>query len=171
MSSVFVEGCNIVPAFSGVVADTDTNQTGDYVSLANYGKVGVLFVKAAGTNTDIPTLTVYQATTVAGAGAKVATVVDTIWKKQTATTLTATATFTKSTQTLASTVVGDATSDTDTMVLYFEIKASDLDVDNGFDCLRVDVANAASAGSQYATLLYLMLDPKYPQATALTAIA
>ena len=163
---VLVESVNIVPAFAAVVADTDTNQTGDYVCLKDYGKVGVLYAKAAGTNTDIPTLTVYQATSTAGAGAKVATVVDTVWIKQLATTLTGTPTFTKTAQTLASTVVGNATSDTEVLMEYFEINAEDLDVDNAFDCVRVDVANAASAGTSYACLLYLMLDPKYPGATA-----
>ena len=166
---VLVESVNIVPAFAAVVADTDTNQTGDYVCLKNYGKLGVLYAKAAGSNTDIPTLTVYQATTTAGVGAKVATVVHTIYLKQTATTLTATPLFTETAQTLASTVVGDATADTDTMLEYFEINAEDLDVDNGFDCVRVDVANAASAGAQYACLLYLLLDPKYPGAVAVDA--
>lgn len=169
--SKFLEGVAIVPGFTGVVADTDTSQTGDYVCLKNYGKLGVLYVKAAGTNTDIPTLTVYQATTVAGGSAKVATVVDTVWIKQAATTLTATADFTKTAQTLASTVVGDATSDTDVLMEYFEIDASLLDVDNGFDCVRVDVANAASAGVSWACLLYFLLNPRYPGETSLTAIA
>ena len=171
MSSVFLEGVSIVPAFSAVVVDTDADQTGDYVCLKGYGKLGVLYVKAAGSNTDIPTLTVYQATTVTGGSAKVATVVDTVWIKQAATTLAATADFTKTAQTLASTVVGDATSDTDTLMQYFEIDAQDLDVDNGFDCVRVDVVNAASVGVSWATLLYFLLDPRYPQATSLSAIA
>ena len=169
--SCLLEGVAIVPGFAGVVADTDTDQAGDYVSLKGYGKLGVLYVKAAGTNTDIPTLTVYQATTVAGGSAKVATVVDTVWIKQAATTLTATANFTKTAQTLASTVVGNASSDTDVLMEYFEIDAEKLDVDNGFDCVRVDVKNAANAGVSWATLLYFLLDPRYPQATSLSAIA
>lgn len=166
-----LEGVAIVPGFAGVVADVDTDQAGDYVCLKGYGKLGVLYVKAAGTNTDIPTLTVYQATTVAGGSVKVATVVDTVWIKQFVTTLAATADFTKTAQTLASTVVGNAASDTECLMEYFEIDAEDLDVDNGFDCVRVDVANAASAGVSWATLLYFLLDPRYPQATSLSAIA
>ena len=171
MSSVLVEGVAIVPALSALIANYDTDQAGDYVCLKGYGKVGVLFVSAAGTNTDIPTLTVYQATTVAGGSAKVATVVDTVWIKQVATAMTATADFTKTAQTLASTVVGDATSDTDVLMEYFEIDAEDLDVDNGFDCVRVDLKQAASAGSHYGCLLYFLLDPRYPQATSLSGIA
>ena len=166
-----LEGVSIVPGFAALIANYDTDQAGDYVCLKGYGKLGVLFASAAGSNTDIPTLTVYQATTVAGGSAKVATVVDTVWIKQYATTLAATADFTKTAQTLASTVVGNAASDTEVLLEYFEINAEDLDVDNAFDCVRVDVAQAASAGAHYGCLLYFLLDPRYPQATSLSAIA
>ena len=166
-----LEGVNIVPGFAALIVNYDTDQTGAYVCLKGYGKLGVLFASAGGTNTDIPTLTVYQATTVAGGSAKVATVVDTVWIKQYVTTLAAVADFTKTSQTLASTVVGNAASDTELLLEYFEIDAEDLDVDNSFDCVRVDVAQAASAGSHYGCLLYFLLDPRYPQATSLSAIA
>jgi len=166
MGNVLVEGVNIVPAFLPV--DTDTDQTGDYVCLKNYGKVGILFIKAAGTATDDPTLTLYEATTVAGGSAAVLTKIDTHWIKQAATSLAATSTFTKTAQTLASTIVFDATSAEQTLIDYFEIRADQLSA--GFDCIRVDVANAASAGSQYATVVYLLLDPSYPQGTAIDAI-
>jgi len=166
MNNILVEGVNIVPAFLPV--DTDTDQTGDYVSLKNYGKVGVLFIKAAGTNTDIPTLTLYEATSVGGDGAQVLSAISTHWIKQAATSLAAVGTFTKTAQTEASTIVFNATSDTETLVDYFEINADQLSV--GFDCIRVDCANAASAGSQYATLMYIMLEPRYIADTALSAI-
>ena len=166
MNSNFLEGVNIQPAF--LPADTDTDQAGDYVSLKNYGKVGVLFVKAAGTAGDDPTLTLYEATTVAGAGAQVLAVIDSHRIKQAATNLTAVGTFTDTAQTAASTIVFNATSAEQTLVDYFEVDASQLS--DGFDCIRVDCALAASGGSQYATLLYLMLEPRYIEATALSAI-
>jgi len=166
----FIEGVNIIPAWGEAVEDLDDDQTGDYVSLKNYGKVGFLFVKEAGTAGDDPTLTVYQATTVTGGSVKVATVVDTYWLKQAATSLAAVGTFTKTTQTLASTIVFDATSAEEVLICYFEIDAEDLDVDGGFDCVRIDVALAANH-AQYGAGLYLLLDPRYPQATSLTAIA
>ncbi len=162
-----IEGVNFVPAFLPV--DTDADQTGDYVSLKNYNKVGVLFIKAAGSATDDPTLTLYESTDVAGAGTVQAlTAIDTHWIKQAATNLTAVGTFTKTTQTLASTIVFNATSGEQAIVDYFEVDAAQLS--DGFDCIRVDVANAASAGSQYATLMYIMLEPRYGEAAALSAI-
>ena len=166
MNNSFVETCNIQPAF--LPADTDTDQTGDYVSLKDYGKVGILFIKAAGTATDDPTLTLYEATTVAGGSAAVLAVIDTHWIKQAATSLAAVGTFTKTTQTAASTLVFDATSAEETLIDYFEVSASQLS--DGFDCIRVDCANAASAGSQYATLIYILLEPRYSQATPPSAI-
>ena len=173
MTSALVEGINIVPAWGEAVEDMDDNQTGDYVCLKGYGKLGVLFVKEAGTGGDDPTLTVYQATDVTNSlsDAKVATVIDTHWIKQAATSLAAVGTFTKTSQTLASTIAFNATSAEQVIVDYFEINAEDLDVTNGFDCVRIDVALAASGGAQWGTLLYFLLDPRYPQATSLSAIA
>lgn len=170
MANILVEGVNIVPAFTGNIADMDTDQTGDHVSLKGYGKCGVLFINGAGTNGDIPTLTLQQSTVVAGTDAKVATVIDTHWIKQAATSLAATATFTKTAQTLASTIVYDASSDTEVFIDYFEVNAEDLDVDNGFDCIRANVALAASGGAQQGSVIYILQDPRYPQATSLDAI-
>ncbi len=171
MSSVLIEGVNIVPALTENVVDMDADQTGDYVCLKGYGKVGILFVKEAGTAGDDPTITLYQATDVSGTSAKVATVIDTHWIKQAATSLASTGTFTKTTQTLASTIAYNATSAEQALIDYFEVNVEDLDVDNGFDCIRADVALAASGGAQWGTILYLLLDPRYPQATSLSAIA
>ena len=170
MSSVLVEGVNIIPAWGEAVEDLDDDQTGDYVCLKGYGKVGILFIKEAGTTAHDPTLTVYQATNVSGGSVKVATVVDTHWIKQAATSLAAVGTFTKTTQTLASTIVFNATSAEQVILDYFEINAEDLDVDGGFNCIRVDVTLAGSA-AQWGCLLYILQDPRYPQADSLSAIA
>jgi hypothetical protein len=169
--SILTEGVNIVPAWGEAVEDLNDDQTGDYVSLKGYGKLGFLFVKEAGTGGDDPTLTFYQASDVSGTGAKVLTAVKRYWLKQAATSLAATGTFTDTTQTLASTIVGSAVSAEQCMLLWVEINAEDLDVDNGFDCVRVDVALAASGGAQWGAGLYFLMDPRYPQATALSAIA
>ena len=171
MASILIEGVQIVPAFAGVVADMDTNQTGDYVSLKNFSKVGILFVKAAGTGGDDPTLTLYQAQDVGGTGAKVLEAIDTHYIKQAATNLTAVGTFTKTEQSVAETIAFNADSAEQVIVDYFEIAATDLDVANGFDCIRADVALAASGGAQYGAVLYLLLDGRYAGEVAPSAIA
>lgn len=171
MSSVLVEGVNIIPAWAENVIDMDTDTDGDYVCLKGYGKVGILFVKEAGTGGDDPTLTLQQAKDVSGTDVKVLNAIDTYWIKQAATSLASTATFTKTTQTADEQIAFNATSAEQCLIAYFEVDAEDLDVDNGFDCLRVNVALVASGGAQWGTCLYLMLDPRYPQATSLSAIA
>lgn len=171
MSSVLTEGVNIVPAWGENVVDMDTNADGDWVSLKGYGKVGILFVKEAGTAGDDPTLTLQQASDVAGTGVKVLNAIDTYWIKQAATSLASTGTFTKTTQTADEQIVFNATSAEQSLIAYFEIDAEDLDVDNGFDCIRVNVALAANGGPQWGTCLYFLMDPRYPQATSLSAIA
>jgi hypothetical protein len=169
MSSVFVEGVNIVPAWAENVVDMDTSQTGDYVCLKGYGKVGILFVKEAGGAHD-PTLSVYQAKDVSGTDVKDLNGFATYWIKQAATNLTAVGTFTKTTQTADEDLVFNATSGEQCLIMWCEINAEDLDVDEGFDCLRVDVALAGDA-AQWGTCLYFLMDPRYPQATSLSAIA
>ncbi len=168
MSQILTEHVQIVPAFAGVVADMDTDQTGDYVSLKGYGKVGLLFVKGAGTAGDDPTITVYQAKDVSGTDAKALEVVDAYWTKQAATTLAAVGTFTKNTQTADDDVAFNATSAEQCLVAYLEIRATSLD--DGFDCIRADVALAASGGAQYGTLVYLLLDGRYAGEVAPSAI-
>ena len=169
MTIRFPEGCNIVPAFAAAIADMDTNQTGDYISLKNYGRVGVLFISAAGTAGDDPNLTLYESKDVSGTDAQVLAAIDTYWIKQAATSLNATGTFTKTTQTAASTIGFNATSAEQVVMAWFEVDAEQLSA--GFDCIRVDADLDASGGAQYGTLLYFLLDPSYPQETAISAIA
>lgn len=165
-SAKFLEMANVVPIVMPL--DLDTDRTGDYVSLANYGKVVFLFVGSPGTAGDDPTITLYEAQNVGGTGAQVLAAIDEYWTKQAATDLTSTGTFTKSTQTAASTLAGNATSAEQAKVYAFEIDAEDLS--DGFTAVRADVALAASGGAQYGTLVALLLDPRHPQATGVSAI-
>jgi hypothetical protein len=159
MNINLAELSNMQPAFLPV--DTDTDQAGDYISLKDNAKVGIFFIKAAGTAGDDPTLTLYEATSVGGGSAQVLVAIDTHWIKQAATNLTGVGTWTKTAQTLASTIVFNATSAEQVLIDYFEVDASQLST--GFDCIRVDCALAASGGSQYATLLYVPLGARYQQ--------
>lgn len=168
MVAKLLEGCNIVPAFAGNIADMDTDQTGDYVSLANYGKVGILFVDGAGTAGDDPTITLYEATDTGGSGAQALAVIDRYWIKQAATSLVSVGAFTETTQTAASTIAFNATSAEQVLIAYFEVNAEELS--DGFNSIRADVALAASGGAQYGAVLYMLLDPRYPQADSVSAL-
>jgi hypothetical protein len=162
-----VDKLQIVSGFVPVDLETGTN-TGDVVSLKNYGHLTVVLFKAAGTANDDPVLTFEQGTDVAFATNKVLAVIDEYWAKQG--TLTAVGTFTRTTQAASQTVTLNATAAESQGIYVFEIDAAELDVGSGYDCVRVTVAKAGTAGAQLGCLLYLLSEPRYAAALLPSAI-
>lgn len=154
-----IESTQIVSGFLPVDMQTAAND-GDWVSLKDYNHLTVVLFKAVGTAGDDPTLTLEQATAVAGTGAKALTF-NTIYTKQG--TLTAVEAFTKVSQTAAATYT-DATSAEVAAIWVVEIDAQDLDVNNSFDCVRARVADVGAGGAQLGCLLYILSEPRYAQA-------
>lgn len=149
MSHTILEGFDFISGFVPVDLQTDAND-GDWVSFKNYERIGVLFFKAAGTAGDDPTLTIEQATAVAGTSNK-ALDFTTIYTKQG--TLTSVGEWTKVTQSAANTYT-DATSAEVQAMWFVEFKAQELDVNNGFDCLQAKVADVGG-NAQVGALLYV----------------
>jgi hypothetical protein len=142
---------DIVP---GVVpVDLQGAQTGDYVSLKGAQGVLVVFFKGAGTAADDPTLELQQATSVAGGSAKDLNGFITIYKKQG--TLTGVGTWTKVTQTADEDFVGDGTSAEEQGLYAAWIPNDILDVDNGFDCVQVNVKDVGN-NAQLGCVLYIL---------------
>lgn len=142
-------------------------RAGDYVSMKNYGRCAIVFFAAAGTAGDDPTITVVQATSVAASSEKALnfTRVD---HKQGAD-LTAVGQFTTVTQAAANTYT-DETSAEIQKIWVIDIKAEDLDVDNGFDCIKASIGDAGTT-NQLGCMLYLLHEPRYstvPLPSALT---
>lgn len=152
---------DIASAFVPVDTQTATN-TGDYISLKNAAGVLVVLFKAAGTANDDPVLSFYQATSVAGGSAKTLATITKHWQKQG--TLTAVTGWTKVTQTAGATLTLNATSAENQGIYAVPITAEELDIANGFDCLRVDVADTGSAGAQLGAMLYILYGLAYPSA-------
>lgn len=142
---------DIVPAI--VPLDLQTARTGDWVSLKNAQGVAIVFFKGAGTAGDDPTLTVQQATDVAGTSAKNLSTITAVHKKQG--TLTSVGTWTTSTQAAAATYAGDGTSAEEQAVYVIEIEADELDVDNGFDCINVACSDVGT-NAQLGCALYIL---------------
>jgi len=152
--------------------DLDTaGITGDYVSMKNYGRLLIVVQAGDGTAGSDLTVDLYQATSVAGAGAKVLNCLETgrIYTKQAATftLMQAVTAWTKETQATADEEWTDATSGEQVNLWAFEVRAADLDVSNGFDCVRADIADPGAA--KIGALLYILGDPKYPAAPELMA--
>ena len=144
--------------------DLQTARTGDYISLKNCEGVGVLIIKGAGTDGDDQTFTLQQASAVAGTGAKDAAIITEYWEKEeAAANLQATGAWTRVTQTAAATIAPGDPSAQSSAMYYFEVHADQLDVDNGFDCIRVD-NDGAGSNAQLGTILYIPFGLRY-QAT------
>lgn len=149
---------DIHPAF--VPLDLQTARTGNWISLKNYHGVTFVVIKGAGTAGDDPTFTVQQAQAVAGTNAKDLDGVSAIYTKEHATTLPGT--WTKTTQTADAAVPGDGTSAEDLAVYAFEIRADQLDIANGFDCVNVSCGDVGT-NAQLGCAFYVLW-PKYQAA-------
>ena len=143
-----------------------TARAGDVVSMKNWGRCAVVFFKDAGVNGEDVTLTVEQAKSVAPSNAKALnfTRIDT---KQAAA-LTSLGVWTKVEQ-----AAGNTYTNTDLggqqALLVIDIKAEDLDADNGFDCVRVSSSDAGTATS-LAAALYILHEPRYAKEGGISAI-
>ncbi len=160
-----VENCAIVSGAVPVVLNGAAN-TGDWVSMKNYGHLTVIFYKDSGTAGSDPTLTLSQATVVAGTDTKALTFAE-LWIKRGSTAaagglaaLTAiTDIFTRTTSSGTNTHT-DATSAEDEALWVVEIDADMLDVDNGFDCVQASVADVSDA-TALGCILYILSQPRY----------
>ena len=150
-------------------ADDDTVATGDYISLKNYNKCLVLWCFGDGTATsgDID-IEVYQSTDVtnslADAKALDVCVTGRIFSKVHASDLSAVGAWTKVTQASADEIYDDETSGEKLGMIAVEVRADDLDVDNGFDCIRCDLDTIESA--KLVCGLYILSEPRYAAAPA-----
>lgn len=165
----FCEKNQIAQGFLPVAMNTGAN-AGDWVSMKGYGRMAIVIFKAVGTAGDDPTIAVKQATDVSGTGAKAVGFTD-VRKKQAATNLLAVDQFTKSTS--ASPATNDTFNTTNgtwtntdlaeqAAIIVIDIKAEDLDVNGGFDCVQVSIADIGT-NAQLGCVLYFGHEPRYPK--------
>jgi hypothetical protein len=155
-----LERINIVEAWPVVDLQTGAND-GDWVSLKNYKRVLCVLMASVGTASQDPIITMEQASAVAGTGAKALTVVTAGWTKIGTTNLTAVGTWTAVAQAAAATFT--AVCSASDKILAIEITADQLDADNGFDCIRMRVADTGG-NAQLGIGFYILADPRYPDA-------
>ncbi len=172
----FVEKNQVVLGFKPVAMNAAANNS-DYVSMKGYGRCAVIFIKAVGTAGDDPTLSFKQASDVSGTGVKVLAV-SRIDKKQAATDLTAVGTFTKSTSdspasndtfTTASGTWTNSDLAEQAAIVIADIKAEDLDINNGFDCITCNIADVGT-NAQLGTLIFVLHEPRNMKETLESAI-
>jgi hypothetical protein len=141
-------------------------RSSDVISLKNWGRCAIVFHKGAGSASEDPTLTVLQASSVAPSNAKALTFTELYVKQGT---LSSVGTWTKTTQSAANTYTNATLSESE-CVIVIDIKAEDLDVDNGFDCIQVTIADAGSV-NQIAALFFVPHEPRYAKDGGISAIA
>ena len=163
-NALLVEQAQIACGFVPVNLATAANP-GDWISMKNFERLAIVFFGAAGTAGEDPTLTLEQATAVAGTGAKALTFTRVDIKQ--GADLFAIGTFTTVTQAAANTYTNDTSAETQ-KIWVVEVKAEDLDADNGFDCVRATISDVG-ASAQIGGLLYIAFGPQY--APPLTSIA
>jgi hypothetical protein len=134
-----------------------TARTGDVVCLKNYRRCLVLFHAAIGLAGEDPTITLLQGTDVAFGTNKPLNFTE-LYVKMDATHLTDVGQWTKVTQAAANTYT-DATSGEQEKIWAIEFKAEDLDIDNGYDCIRAALGDTGSTASQVGVIFYILGDP------------
>lgn len=141
-------------------------RTGDVISLKNWGRCALVLFKAAGSASEDPTLTVEQCVNVAGSSNKAINFTRVDYKQGT---LTSVGTWTEVTQSAGNTYT-NATSSENQAIWVVDIKAEDLDVDNGYDCITCSIADAGST-NQIGCVLAILHEPRYAKAGGVSAIA
>ncbi len=156
----------IVQAFAPVDLNT-AGAAGDWINLALYRRVTVIFTCGVGTAGDDPTLELKQATDNAGAGAK-ALDFTAIFSKVGATALSGVGVFTENTQAASNTYV-DATSAENEAMFVIELDAEMLDVDNDFGHVQLNILDDL-ANAQLAHAVYVLHGARYLSGVAKSAI-
>lgn len=162
---IIAEEVKLVSAI--IPSDLQTARAGDWVSLKNFEHVSIILFKGAGLAGEDPTITVEQATAVAGTSAK-ALAVEKVWQNLPINPVVLTGQDQLSRVALASiprssgdtSTILDLTSAENEWLVVIEIDASELDVTNGFDCIRVSTSDVGTT-AQLGCALYLLSNPRY----------
>ncbi len=155
-NALFAEQANIIAGVPLDMAGTPGLATG-WVSLKNYERASIVLIRAASAASEGGTLTIQQATDVAGTGAKNLPTLTRVDRKQHATALGGVGVWTTVTQAAAATVALTAQVQT---CLVADIYNTDLDDPNGFDCIQATVADVGATAC-LGTLFIILWGSRY----------
>lgn len=161
---LLIENNQIVAGFVPVDMSAGANN-GDWVSMKNFSHIAIVFIKAAGTAGDDPTLTINQAKDVSGTDSKALNFTNLHVKQGT---LSGIGEFTKITQAEGNTYT-EATSAEKQAVWVVEFDVMDLDINNGFDCVQAAVADIGN-NAQLGCVLYILSQPRSAGSPLISAI-
>jgi hypothetical protein len=136
----------------GLPAIVPSTSTPDYVSLKLYNHLTVVVMVKNATTVTGSAITLKQATAVAGTSEK-ALAFDTMWAN-----LDTAATDTLVETAVTSNTFTTLTTNSKTAMYVMEVRPEDLDMANGFDCVRAGTADATAAT---LTVLYILSGPRF----------
>lgn len=164
-------------------SDADTDFVTDWVKLTHYERAMVILKKLGSEDVDTQGIQFVQGTDAAGTSSK-ALNVSRYWTK--VGTMTSQGTWTQGTLTTPISVVGFGSAattlpsastqiitdvNTSAFIACFDILASDLDADNGFDWLAVSVEGDEVNNACLLSIDVILMGCRFPQAVPLSAIA
>ena len=157
------EQVSTVVAAAGLLLTSTLGDT-TYVSLKNYKRCQIVITIADGTTVTGSTITLKQSTNVTNSLSD---------EKALAFTRMLANTDYAASKTMVETAVTANTFTTQTVnskdsVYIIEVDAEDMDVANGFDCLRVDCTGHAATASRGCTVVYNLFGARYSGASPLT---
>lgn len=160
-----LHACNLlfdaVKPVIGLDAVVPSSSTPDYVSLKNYRKCAVLVLVKNATTVTGSAITLKQASAVAGTGEK-ALAFSKAWRNIDTAAADALAEFAVTSNTFTT----DSTNSKNLMYLM-DVDVDELDVANGFDCIRAGTGDATAAT---VTVLYLLYGSRFASAPPPAAI-
>lgn len=154
----FLEVSDIVPAFVPVDMQTGANGA-NWINMKNVDRVVCVLFKGAGTGGDNPILTINQAKDNAGTGSKALNFTK-IRQKVGAIATAANQVWDIVTQSAANTYTPAVAASV--AVIAIEIKATDLDINNGFNHVNFTVPDVGS-NAQLGCAFYIPYGVRYPQ--------
>ena len=160
----FLEIADIIPAFVPVDLHNAANN-GQWISMKYIGRLVCVLLKAAGTAGDDPVITLKQATSNAGAGAKALTFTRARTKIGAIAT---TPQWTLVTQSAANTFT--PTSAASPAVIAVEVQQTDLDLNNGFSFVQVSIP-ITGTNAQLGAAFYIAYGIKYAQTLTPSALS
>lgn len=154
LNAMLSEQVKFVTGLDSVVPSTSTP---DYVSLKNFERIAIIILVKNATTVTGSAITVKQATAVAGTSEKAVS-----FSKAYRNIDTAAADVLAEFAVTSDTFTTNSTNSKNLMYII-EVQTSDLDVANGFDCIRAGTGDATAAT---VTVLYALYGAKFPTTTA-----
>lgn len=154
LNALLSEQAKFVTGLDSVVPSTSTP---DYVSLKNFERLTIVILQKNATTVTGSAITLKQATSVAAGGEKALSFTK-AWRNVDTAAADALSEFAVSSDTFTTQAVNSKNA-----MYVIEVKAEDLDVNNGFDCVRLGTGDATAAT---ITVLYILWGSKFPTTVA-----